>query len=269
MNEVLVHGCTDRERHALLAAREVAGSTRMVSARNSDSEFLMYYYKRHVGDYIRDTSHLRLLEHGVYAKLIDVYYTREAPIPDEEAERLVDARTSAERRAVRAVLKEFFRLQDGVWHQKRCDEEIAAYQVKANRNRENGQQGGRPRKNGIDMEGEPEPNGNPNGFHPETHSVSSGIPTETLTTSHKPQEKIPVGADPPDPPSLDASLFAEARKIFGRSTGGMINQAIRDKGKPWLLGMLETCRSKDPEAARAYLAAALKPKGRGHDRVQV
>lgn len=45
----------------------------------------MNFYKRHIGDYIKDAAHLSLLEHGVYARLMDVYYTREAGIPDGQA----------------------------------------------------------------------------------------------------------------------------------------------------------------------------------------
>ena len=48
----------------------------------------MNYYERHIGDYLKDTAHLSLLEHGVYSRLLDVYYTRESPIPAADAERL-------------------------------------------------------------------------------------------------------------------------------------------------------------------------------------
>jgi hypothetical protein len=65
------------------------------------------------------------------------------------------------------------------------------------------------------------------------------------------------------PPTIDAALFAEARRVFGDSIGGTINKAIGARGKPWVLDMIEQCRGKDPEAARAYLHASLKPKARG------
>jgi uncharacterized protein YdaU (DUF1376 family) len=54
----------------------------------------MHHYPRHIGDYLAATAHLSLLEHGVYARLLDVYYSRETPIPDEQAERLCGARTA-------------------------------------------------------------------------------------------------------------------------------------------------------------------------------
>lgn len=87
----------------------------------------MNYYERHIGDYLKDTAHLSLLEHGVYARLMDVYYTREGAIPEADAARLVAARSREERAALAAVLDEFFDLRDGAWHQSRCDREIRLY----------------------------------------------------------------------------------------------------------------------------------------------
>lgn len=84
----------------------------------------MNYYERHIGDYLKDTAHLSLLEHGIYSRLMDAYYSREAPIPADQAHRLVGAKTREEKAAVDAVLGEFFKLADGVWRQKRCDEVI-------------------------------------------------------------------------------------------------------------------------------------------------
>jgi uncharacterized protein YdaU (DUF1376 family) len=90
------------------------------------------YYERHIGDYTRDTVHLSLMEHGVYSRLLDVYYTREQPLPpDPKAiERLIGARTKDEREAARVVLEEFFDLSTDGWHNKRCDEELARFNDK-------------------------------------------------------------------------------------------------------------------------------------------
>lgn len=89
----------------------------------------MNYYERHIGDYMKDAGHLSLVEHGVYMRLMDAYYSREAPIPQDQAYRLVGAKGRNETAAVDAVLVEFFKLTDGVWRQKRCDEVIAAHAV--------------------------------------------------------------------------------------------------------------------------------------------
>ena len=90
----------------------------------------MNYYERHIGDYLKDTAHLTLLEHGVYTRLLDVYYTREAALPDDQAARLIGARSKDEKEALAAVLSEFFHLDSGVWHQNRCDAELENYQAK-------------------------------------------------------------------------------------------------------------------------------------------
>ncbi|WP_256946651.1 MULTISPECIES: YdaU family protein [Burkholderia] len=86
----------------------------------------MNFYKRHIGDYLKDTAHLSLLEHGVYTRLLDVYYTREAGIPDDQAARLIGARARDELSALKVVLGEFFELVDGTWVQQRCEREIHA-----------------------------------------------------------------------------------------------------------------------------------------------
>lgn len=78
-------------------------------------------------------------------------------------------------------------------------------------------------------------------------------------TTKEPSRRAASG----EPDSIDKAIFAEARKVFGQSIGGQINRAIRAKGKPWVVEMIETCRGKDPEAARAYLAAALQERSRG------
>lgn len=87
----------------------------------------MNYYERHIGDYLKDTAHLSLLEHGIYGRLLDLYYTRETPIADEGICRLIGARTPDEAHALGEVLREFFTLSDGGWHHSRCDKEIERY----------------------------------------------------------------------------------------------------------------------------------------------
>lgn len=90
----------------------------------------MNYYERHIGDYLKDTAHLSLLEHGVYGRLLDVYYTREAPIQIAQVERLVGARSKEERAALASVLDEFFTVDADCLRHRRCDAEIERYQDK-------------------------------------------------------------------------------------------------------------------------------------------
>jgi len=109
----------------------------------------MHYYQKHIGDYIRDTAHLTMIEEGAYNRLLDLYYLEDGNIPKETESviRRLRARTDEEREAVKTVLHEFFNFTDEYgWHHKRCDKEIELYHKKAEKARKNGKLGGRPPK---------------------------------------------------------------------------------------------------------------------------
>lgn len=159
----------------------------------------MNYYKRHIGDYMKDAGHLSLLEHGVYTRLMDVYYTRETGIPVDQAARLIGARSKDELSALAQVTAEFFSVVDGVYTQGRCNRVIGEMLDKAETNRVVGKRGGRPKKvtEAVDS------------ANPEiTQMVSENNPDETLATSHKPltnintgdsaRKRTPPAARPPD-----------------------------------------------------------------------
>lgn len=120
----------------------------------------LIYFEHHLGDYLKDAGHLSLLEEGVYRRLLDQYYIREQPLPEDMKAlyKLVRAATRAERKAVEYVLEQFFKLQDDGYHQGRADREIQRYRERAERARRNGKNGGRPTNKS------------------KTQSVSSGIP---------------------------------------------------------------------------------------------
>lgn len=138
----------------------------------------MNYYKRHVGDIAGDLSHLSQGAFGAYDLLMDWYYKNEKPLPADADDiyNITRARTATEKKNA-AKARAFFRA-DGT--HPRCDAEIEAYNAKASKNREVGRLGGRPSN----------PNGNPNGFHSETETVSKNNPShKPLTNIEKEQKK--------------------------------------------------------------------------------
>jgi uncharacterized protein YdaU (DUF1376 family) len=145
----------------------------------------MHYYSFHVSDYIHDTAHLSLYEDLAFRRLLDLYYTSEKPIPNKTHEVARRIRMSKQEAEIQTVLEEFFMFdsENDCWFHKRCDEYISAYQAKAERNREVGKLGGRPRSN-------------PN----ETQMVSKTNPNqEPITINHKPKrEKATKVACPSD-----------------------------------------------------------------------
>jgi len=91
----------------------------------------MNHYPRHIGDFNNATRHLTRLERSIYSDLLDLYYETERALMADVGRlaRRIIATTPDEREALDAVLSEFFVLEDDGFHNKRCDEEIAAYQA--------------------------------------------------------------------------------------------------------------------------------------------
>jgi uncharacterized protein YdaU (DUF1376 family) len=93
----------------------------------------MFYYSHHIGDYRRDTSHLSLLEHGIYRQMLDQYYLDEKPICADDAKlmRSLCARSADEIQSVKNVLKDFFLCTEDGYVHKRCDIEIEGFHAKS------------------------------------------------------------------------------------------------------------------------------------------
>jgi uncharacterized phage protein (TIGR02220 family) len=148
----------------------------------------MNYYRRYVGDYLRDTSRLSMIEHGAYNLLLDYYYADERPLPldHQELYTMVRAMRPEDRKAVDKVLGLFFRQEPDGYHQKRVDHEIAVSKTA----RSNGKGGGRPRTGTI--------TGLETGL--ETIEVT-GTETETITGSgHPPTTNLQPPASNHQPP---------------------------------------------------------------------
>lgn len=127
----------------------------------------MHYYKFEIATWHLHTSHLSLIEEAVYFRLINFYYDTETPIPKETQSVTRRLRLTEYADVVASVLQEFFVLLDDGWHQKHCDDKIFEYHGKAKTNKNNGMKGGRPKN------------------LPETQSVNSGNPDETLIKNNK------------------------------------------------------------------------------------
>lgn len=93
----------------------------------------------HIGDYIRDTQGISLLQHGIYQQLMFWYYSTAHPIPDDNSKiyRRLGAVSKIERASIREVLSRFFDLVEGFWTHKRIEQELAEWESKTALAREN------------------------------------------------------------------------------------------------------------------------------------
>jgi len=141
----------------------------------------MHYYKFNIADYRKDTGHLSTIEHGIYRQLIDWYYLDEQPIPEETQVVIRRLRLgSDEVMFLQNVLSDFFVLGKKGYEHKRIEVEIQDYQEQAEKNKNNGKLGGRPKKTQVVIDGLPdESQNNPN--------------HKPLTINHKPIEKKTLG----------------------------------------------------------------------------
>ncbi len=105
----------------------------------------MFYFQFNIDDWMNGTSHLTDDEELCYFRLVLEYYNTEKPLNldiDKVARRI---RFRGKEVVVRTILDEFFERTEEGWINKRCECEIEAYHNKANKARENGKKGGRPK----------------------------------------------------------------------------------------------------------------------------
>ena len=111
----------------------------------------MHYYKHYIGDYRRDTSHLSLLEHGIYRQLIDSYCLDEVPLTNDLAKlmRSHSVRTPDEQQALQNVLTDFFELTENGYIHKRCEKTVAEYHGKSDKARQSANARWHKENNGL------------------------------------------------------------------------------------------------------------------------
>lgn len=79
----------------------------------------------YIGDYLADTGHLTVAEHGAYHLLIYAYWRNAGPLPaDDQQLRRISRMTEQEWAASRETMAAFFTIRDDHWHHKRIDQEL-------------------------------------------------------------------------------------------------------------------------------------------------
>lgn len=168
----------------------------------------MYYYKHHIGDFRSGTSNMSRQERWLYRDMLDVYYDKESPLPLDMQD-ICDSigATDDEVKSVAKILRLKFNQDETGWVHDRCEKELDSYRANAEKARDNGKKGGRPRKNN--------PSGSLSvasgmqdgtGLQPDCNPQESGSQAnhKPLTTNHKPPSKVK--------PTVPAS--AETAEVF-------------------------------------------------------
>ena len=98
----------------------------------------MNFYKHYIGDYQRDTGHLSLAEHGAYRLMLDTFYATGRPLPADRKTlyRLLRAATPVERKAIDAILGQFWETTSEGMVNRRAAVEIEKAEKQADINRQ-------------------------------------------------------------------------------------------------------------------------------------
>lgn len=93
----------------------------------------MNFVSFHFGDYYKSTLDLSWDEDLALRRLLDQYYIAEGPLPLDRNRifRLARAQSASQKKAVEAVLHQYFTLSAEGWRNQRCDEELIKYREKS------------------------------------------------------------------------------------------------------------------------------------------
>lgn len=157
----------------------------------------MNYYRRFIGDYLRDTMHLTPSQDGFYNRLLDLYYTTEKPLSLEREKIYICVRANTEenRQDVNTILLQFFKKTKFGYRHKRADEELKNYQSIVSRNTSNA------RKKRA------------SGYPVATQSVTQKAPTPapTPTPEEEDSKDRSMVATPPSPAKALLEIWANNR----------------------------------------------------------
>jgi len=100
-----------------------------------------------VDAYMADTMHLSECEDGIYMRLLMCMWRMEGRLPDDDVRLARFVRIPKQKwcKKYRPILSEFFDIENGYWTQKRLAKEWQYVAEKINKNRINGNKGGRPK----------------------------------------------------------------------------------------------------------------------------
>ena len=146
----------------------------------------MHYYKFDISAWAIHTAHLSLEEEAVYFRLINFYYDTELPIPADPSAALRKLRLSKHSSTAKVILSEFFELLPDGWHHNRCDKELSIYHGMAERARQVGKLGGRPK---TKVETDPVPADNP------STNLTKNYKLETINQELPPSNEVAPEVD--------------------------------------------------------------------------
>lgn len=207
----------------------------------------------HIGDYHKDTGHLRAAEHGAYF-LLCLHYWATGGLPSDDRQLASIARMTAREWAkAKPIIKPLFK--SGEWKHKRIEEELAAAQEKYDKLSQAGRDGNAKRWGGV----------SPGDTKCDRLAIPNAIAmgSQPITDKEK-KDAAPDGAHPVHPTD-EADLFRRGKEVLGKNAGGLIASLRKSKGSiPLARAAIEQASTK--ENPREYIGRVINgAAGSGND----
>jgi uncharacterized protein YdaU (DUF1376 family) len=157
----------------------------------------MHYYQHHIGDFIKATSRLTDAQAMAYLRLLWMYYDSEKPLPNDVD--VLSLQVGLPVDELQLLLRAYFRLEDGVWKQTRCDAEIAEYRSFIDKKSQAGKASAEQRKNKRTTHDE---------------QVLNECSTDVqLTNNHKPITNNQINTTLARPDDISEELWKDFKKL--------------------------------------------------------
>lgn len=173
----------------------------------------MFYYKHHIGDFIRATSRLTDAQTMAYLRLIWRYYDKQQPLPNDFE--LLAFQIGSDQETVRLILQSYFKLDDQeLWRHSRCDKEIEEYEATQEKKSRAGKASAERKKNTSETSVKRKSNRRSTPVEQVSDSSSTD---EQLTINHKPVTNNQIKDIPPLPPKGGACRFDEFWEAYPKT----------------------------------------------------
>ena len=225
----------------------------------------MNFYPHNIGDFNAATRHLTVVERAFYRELIELYYATEKPLPASDLDglaRKVMAKTDEEKAIVKAILGEFFYLEDDVFRHSRCDAEILIYKEKIEKAHKAGKASAlvraKQQRNKRSTPVEQPFNKTPTHDYTTTRLHDKEVPPNSAASA-QPDSPPKGGARAPDPvkdeiwKSGKALLVGEGKTT--ESAGSFLGKLCKDFGQVLVLDAVRDCVKATPAKPSEWLVA--------------
>lgn len=194
----------------------------------------------HIGDYKRDTGHLRAPQHGAYLMLLFHYWSTGGLPDDDEQLATIACMTRGEWKRARPVIEKFFKPG---WLHGRVEEDLAAARASYEARAKAGEKGGKAKA--------------------ESKQSSSNATARLEQPLTLDLDKKDAAIAAPELPlaNEEVELFRRGKAVLGSAAGGLIKSLLKAKSGQIPLARAAIEQASTKQNPREYIGAVVRGSG--------